>query len=59
VVFFADAAVEQGVKVLYAVFLMIALVAIMSYVLRQTAWGRHVYATGDDPEAAELAGVPT
>jgi fructose transport system permease protein len=48
-----------GIKVLYAVFLMIALVAIMSYVLRNTAWGRHVYATGDDPDAAELAGVPT
>ena len=48
-----------GVKVLYAVFLMIALVAIMAYVLRHTAWGRHVYATGDDPAAAELAGVPT
>jgi fructose transport system permease protein len=48
-----------GVKVLYAVFLLIALVAVMAYVLRSTAWGRHVYATGDDPEAAELAGVPT
>ena len=48
-----------GVKILYAVFLMIALVAIMAYVLRSTAWGRHVYATGDDPQAAELAGVPT
>ena len=48
-----------GVKVLYAVFLLIALVAIMAYVLRSTAWGRHVYATGDDPEAAALAGVPT
>ncbi|MGQ0565882.1 MAG: ABC transporter permease [Gemmobacter sp.] len=48
-----------GVKILYAVFLMIALVAVMSYVLRQTAWGRYVYATGDDPAAAELAGVPT
>ncbi|MEH7830036.1 ABC transporter permease [Gemmobacter denitrificans] len=48
-----------GVKVLYAVFLMVALVAIMSYVLRQTAWGRHVYAVGDDPDAAELAGVQT
>jgi ribose/xylose/arabinose/galactoside ABC-type transport system permease subunit len=23
----------------------------------QTAWGRHVYAVGDDPEAAELSGV--
>ena len=60
VVFFADAAVKNsGVKVLYAVFLMILLVAIMAYVLRHTAWGRHVYATGDDPGAAELAGVPT
>lgn len=48
-----------GIKVLYAVFLMIALVAIMGYVLRHTAWGRYVYATGDDPVAAELAGVPT
>ncbi|GGO29711.1 ABC transporter permease [Gemmobacter aquaticus] len=48
-----------GVKVLYAVFLMVALVAIMAYVLRQTAWGRHVYAVGDDPDAAELAGVQT
>lgn len=48
-----------GVKVLYAVFLMIILVAIMSYVLRQTAWGRHVYAVGDDAEAAKLAGVQT
>ena len=48
-----------GIKILYAVFLMIALVVFMSYVLRHTAWGRHVYATGDDPAAAELAGVPT
>ena len=45
--------------VLYAVFLMIALVAILAYVLRHTAWGRHVYAVGDDQEAAQLAGVRT
>ncbi|MEY4696506.1 MAG: hypothetical protein RIT14_934 [Pseudomonadota bacterium] len=48
-----------GVKILFAVFLMFALVAIMAYVLRHTAWGRHVYAVGDDPEAAALAGVQT
>ncbi len=48
-----------GVKVLYAVFLMVALVMLLAYVLRHTAWGRHVYAVGDDPEAAELAGVQT
>jgi len=54
-----EAVAGSGVRVLYAVFLMIALVAVMAYVLRHTAWGRHVYATGDDPQAAELAGVPT
>ncbi len=48
-----------GVKILYAVFLLIVMVAVMSYVLRQTAWGRHVYAVGDDPDAAQLAGVET
>jgi len=31
----------------------------MAYVLSQTAWGRHVYAVGDDPDAAELSGVRT
>ncbi|GHC23743.1 MULTISPECIES: ABC transporter permease [Gemmobacter] len=57
--FWGNAIQPGGVKVLYAVFLMIALVAIMAYVLRHTAWGRHVYAVGDDPDAAELAGVQT
>jgi fructose transport system permease protein len=57
--FWGNAIEPGGVKVLYAVFLMIALVAIMAYVLRSTAWGRHVYAVGDDPDAAELAGVRT
>jgi fructose transport system permease protein len=57
--FWGQAIEPGGVKVLYAVFLMIALVAIMAYVLRSTAWGRHVYAVGDDAEAAALAGVRT
>jgi fructose transport system permease protein len=26
-------------------------------VLNHTAWGRHVYAIGDDPEAARLSGI--
>ena len=39
------------------VIVMIALVALLAYILSHTAWGRHVYAVGDDPEAAELAGV--
>jgi fructose transport system permease protein len=41
----------------YGVLLMILIVLVLAYVLRATAWGRHVYAVGDDPEAAELAGV--
>jgi fructose transport system permease protein len=36
---------------------MVALVLVLHYVLNHTAWGRHVYAVGDDPDAAELAGV--
>lgn len=41
----------------YGVILMIVLAVIIWYVLNHTAWGRHVYALGDDKEAAELAGV--
>jgi fructose transport system permease protein len=41
----------------YGVVAMVLLVALLWYVLNKTAWGRHVYAVGDDPAAAELAGV--
>ncbi|CAN7252151.1 ABC transporter permease [Pararhizobium sp. LjRoot255] len=41
----------------YGVVAMVLLVGILWYVLNKTAWGRHVYAVGDDPEAAELSGV--
>ena len=33
------------------------LYAVVGFALSQTAWGRHVYAVGDDPEAARLAGI--
>ena len=46
-----------GANFTYGVVLMIAIVLVLAYCLRSTAWGRHVYAVGDDPEAAELAGV--
>jgi fructose transport system permease protein len=36
---------------------MIALYAVVAFALSQTAWGRHVYAVGDDPDAARLAGI--
>jgi fructose transport system permease protein len=38
---------------------MVVLVGILWYVLNHTAWGRHVYAVGDDPEAAKLSGIQT
>jgi fructose transport system permease protein len=41
----------------YAVILMVALAAFLWYALNHTAWGRHVYAIGDDPEAARLSGI--
>ena len=46
-----------GAVFTYGVIAMVLLVALLWYVLNQTAWGRHVYAVGDDPDAAELAGV--
>lgn len=41
----------------YGVIFLVLLVILLSYVLRHTAYGRHIYAVGDDPEAAELSGV--
>jgi fructose transport system permease protein len=46
-----------GAVLTYGAIVMVLLVFLLAYVLRHTAWGRHVYAVGDDPEAAELAGV--
>ncbi|MEE9333080.1 MAG: ABC transporter permease [Granulosicoccaceae bacterium] len=48
-----------GAVFTYGVIAMVVLIVVLAYVLNQTAWGRHVYAVGDDPEAAELAGVRT
>lgn len=31
---------------------------IIWWILRETAFGRHIYAIGDDPEAARLMGIP-
>ena len=37
---------------------LILLAGVMWYVLNHTAWGRHVYAVGDDPDAAHAVGHP-
>jgi fructose transport system permease protein len=46
-----------GAVFTFGVVFLVLLVMILAYVLKHTAWGRHVYAVGDDPEAAELSGV--
>jgi fructose transport system permease protein len=46
-----------GVPITPGVLLMVGLYAIFVFVLQYTAWGRHVYAVGDDADAARLAGI--
>jgi Ribose/xylose/arabinose/galactoside ABC-type transport systems, permease components len=41
------------------VVLMVLLYVVVAFALRYTAWGRHLYATGDDAEASSLAGIQT
>ncbi len=48
-----------GAVLTLGVIAMVLLVVGLWYVLNHTAWGRHVYAVGDDPEAAKLAGIQT
>jgi fructose transport system permease protein len=46
-----------GVDITYGVVLMLLLYIVFGLILTRTAWGRHVYAVGDDPEAARLTGI--
>lgn len=48
-----------GARITAGTVLMLVLAAIVGYILSRTAFGRHVYATGDDPEAARLSGIST
>jgi fructose transport system permease protein len=46
-----------GARLTYGSLLMLGLAALVWYLLHRTAFGRHIYATGDDPDAARLAGI--
>jgi fructose transport system permease protein len=48
-----------GFRLTYGSLIMLVLFALVFYSLTRTAWGKHVYATGDDAEAARLAGIRT
>jgi fructose transport system permease protein len=43
--------------VTYGSVVMIGLFLFFGYALSQTAWGKHVYAVGNNPEAARLTGI--
>ncbi len=44
-------------RVMTGVLVMLGLYGLFAYILRNTAWGTHIYAVGDDPDAAELSGI--
>lgn len=47
------------VRITVGVLIMLVLYALVAFILGKTAWGRHVYAVGDDKESARLAGIST
>jgi fructose transport system permease protein len=46
-----------GANISYGGITLIIFAAVLWYVLNHTAWGRHVHAIGDDPDAAMLSGI--
>lgn len=48
-----------GARITLSSILMIVVFVVLWYMLNKTAWGRHVYAIGDDKEAAGLSGIRT
>ena len=55
--FFGKAFTIVGATFILGSFALIALALLVWYLLNRTAWGRHVTAVGDDPDAAMLSGV--
>jgi fructose transport system permease protein len=57
--FFGNSIAFGGARITFGSILMVLIFVVLWYLLNKTAWGRHVYAIGDDKEAAELAGIRT
>jgi fructose transport system permease protein len=47
-----------GTEVRYGIVLTLVLYALCAYLLSRTAYGKHVYAVGSNPEGARLSGIP-
>jgi ribose transport system permease protein len=56
---FSNIANDTFLGIALPVYYLLALALALWYVLEHTPWGRYLYATGGNPEAARLAGVPT
>ena len=57
--FFGGTVSFFGTQISFGSFLLVLVFALLWYALTKTSWGRHIYAVGDDKEAAELAGIRT
>ncbi len=57
--FFGQSFPVGAARLTYGSILMVIVFVALWFLLNRTAWGRHVYAVGDDKEAAELAGIRT
>jgi len=55
--FFGNKFKFGSATITYGMIMLLILAAVMWYVLNRTAWGRHVHALGDDPDAAMLSGI--
>lgn len=57
--FFGNDFKVLGATITFGGVALVVLAAVLWYVLNHTAWGRHVHAVGDDPDAAMLSGIQT
>ncbi len=57
--FFGETFDVGGTSITYGAVLALGLALLTWFVLTQTIGGRHIYATGNNPDAARLAGVRT
>ena len=55
--FFGNKFKFLGATVTFGMIMLVIAAVLCWYVLNRTAWGRHVHAMGDDPDAAMLSGI--
>ena len=46
-----------GIEVTYGMTVALVMYLVLWYALTRTGWGKHVYAVGNEPEAARLSGI--